>query len=105
LSSFEKQWGTKANIDVGSSARVSLDEYWTMDVPTTKRLRYAMLFYARLTHLTDEYSTEIIGYPETGLNMEGGMKLQAMLHLIDTIMDDATPSSLDAFTCIRTQMT
>ena len=56
--------------------RITLDDYWVMDVSTSIRLSQTMELYGRLENLTDEDYEEITGFRVPGLNINGGIRIR-----------------------------
>ena len=56
--------------------RITLDDYWVMDVSTSIRLSQTMEVYGRLENLTDEDYEEITGFRVPGLNINGGIRIR-----------------------------
>lgn len=56
--------------------RVTLDDYWVIDVSTTIRLSQSLEAYGRLENLTDEDYEEITGFRVPGLSINGGIRIR-----------------------------
>ena len=56
--------------------RVTLDDYWVIDVSTTIRLSQNLEAYGRLENLTDEDYEEITGFRVPGLSINGGIRIR-----------------------------
>jgi vitamin B12 transporter len=56
--------------------RVTLDDYWILDVSTTIRLNQKLEVYGRLENITDEDYEEVTGFRIPGLTVNGGIRLQ-----------------------------
>ena len=56
--------------------RVTLDDYWVIDVSTTIRLSQNLEAYGRLENITDEDYEEITGFRVPGLSINGGIRIR-----------------------------